>query len=80
YKELFGNRDYRTDREITDNTLQLYAEFGISDKTTLFTNIPFKMVKSGNPTFNTAITSEGSESSLGNVQLGVKQIFTIKIG
>ena len=75
YKELFGNPDYSTDREITDNTLQLYAEFGISDKTTLFTNIPFKMVKSGNPTFNTAITSEGSESSLGNVQLGVKHNF-----
>ncbi len=75
YTELFGNPDYGTDREITDNTLQLYAEYGVSDKTTLFANVPFKMVKSGNPTLNTAITPEGSESSLGNIQLGVKHNF-----
>ncbi|CAM1357773.1 transporter [Tenacibaculum xiamenense] len=75
YTELFGNPDYGTDREITDNTLQLYAEYGVSDKTTLFANVPFKMVKSGNPTLDVAIIPEGSESSLGNIQLGVKHNF-----
>ncbi|SEC42419.1 hypothetical protein SAMN04489761_2954 [Tenacibaculum sp. MAR_2009_124] len=75
YSELFGNPDYATDREITDNTLQLYTEYGLSDKTTLFGSVPLKMVQSGNPTLNIAITPEGSETSLGNIQLGVKHNF-----
>lgn len=79
YDELFGNPDYATERKITDNTLQVYAEYGITDKTTLFGNIPLKMVKSGDLVSQTVLpipfTTASSETSLGNIQLGVKHNF-----
>ncbi|CAA0161694.1 conserved exported hypothetical protein [Tenacibaculum maritimum] len=79
YDELFGNPDYPIDRKITDNTVQLYGEYGITDKTTLFGNIPLKMLKSGDLVnkniSRTPITSEGTETSLGNIQVGIKHQF-----
>ncbi|WP_299132820.1 hypothetical protein [uncultured Tenacibaculum sp.] len=79
YDKLFGNPDYNTERKITDNTLQLYGEYGISDKTTLFANIPLKMVQSGDIAGQTLLpipfTTKESTSSIGNVQFGVKHNF-----
>lgn len=79
YTELFGNPDYNTERKITDNTLQLYAEYGISDKTTLFASLPYKMVESGELVAPSVLalpfTRQESQSSLGNIQLGVKHNF-----
>ena len=81
YDKVFGNPEYDTQRQITDNTLQLYGEFGITDKTTLFANVPLKMLKSGDfskdmtlvlPTFT---TTEATETTLGNIQFGVKHNF-----
>lgn len=34
YTGIFGDPDYNTERNITDNTFQLYGEYGLSDKTT----------------------------------------------
>lgn len=79
YSELFSNPKRTTERELSDNTLQFYGEVGLSDKTTLFTNIPLKFIKSGdiaNPKAGVPVnTSEGSETSLGNIQLGIKHNF-----
>ena len=79
YTELFGNPDYSTERKITDNTLQLYGEFGLSDKTTLFASVPLKMVKSGDLVSQSVLalpfTRPESKTALGNVQLGVKHNF-----
>ena len=77
YSTLFGNPEYNTERKINDNTLQFYAEYGLSDKTTLIANLPFKMVASNEVTSPsiTPFTTEDSQSSLGNVQLGVKHNF-----
>lgn len=81
YDKVFGNPEYDTQRQITDNTLQLYGEFGITDNTTLFANVPLKMLKSGDfskdmtlvlPTFT---TTEATETTLGNIQFGVKHNF-----
>ena len=77
YSTLFGNPEYNTERKINDNTLQLYAEYGISDKTTLIANLPLKMVASNevtSPTI-TPFTTEDSQTALGNIQLGIKQNF-----
>ncbi|CAM1341259.1 transporter [Tenacibaculum amylolyticum] len=80
YSELYGNPDYSSEREISDNTLQLYAEYGLSDKTTLIANLPLKLVASNDLVTATAtpITTEESLTSLGNVQLGIKHNFLNK--
>lgn len=79
YNALFGDPDYNTEREITDNTLQFFGEYGLSDKTSLLVNIPFKMIKAGDLTSPsiTAIplTSSATESSLGNIEIGLKHNF-----
>lgn len=77
YSELFAKEDaIATNRKINDNTLQLYAEYGLSDKTTLIANVPLKLVSSGDLVDNAInITTESSLTTLGNIQLGVKHNF-----
>ena len=84
YNKVFGNPEYDTQREITDNTLQLYGEFGITDNTTLFANVPLKVLKSGDFSkdmslaLSTFRTTKATETTLGNIQLGVKHNFINK--
>lgn len=77
YTELFAKEDaFSTNREISDNTLQLYAEYGLSDKTTLIANVPLKLVSSGDLVDAAVnLTTESSLTSLGNIQFGVKHNF-----
>lgn len=79
YDEVFGDPDYNTQRKINDNSIQLYGEIGLNNKTTLFTSVPLKLLKSGEVTPNIGLiglsTDEGSQTSLGNIQLGVKHNF-----
>ncbi|MFT4800932.1 MAG: hypothetical protein ACI93N_000697 [Flavobacteriaceae bacterium] len=79
YTGIFGDPDYNTERKITDNTFQLYGEYGISDKTTLLLNVPFKNITSGDlskPEENDIIlTEEKNINAFGNVNLGVKHNF-----
>ncbi|WP_196887113.1 hypothetical protein [Aureivirga sp. CE67] len=78
YSRLFGTNDntYRTSRKITDNTLQIYAKYGITDKTTVLIDLPYKILKTGdivdNPTHPLTI-KEGDFSGLGNITVGVQQ-------
>lgn len=79
YTGIFGDPDYNTERKISDNTYQLFGEYGISDKTTLLLNIPFKNVSSGDLSKpeETVIplTDEKTINTFGNIELGVKQNF-----
>lgn len=79
YSSLYGNPDYNTEREISDRTLQFFGEYGLSDKTSLLVNIPFKMIETGSLTSPsiTAIplTSSATESTLGNIEIGLKHNF-----
>ncbi len=75
YSELYGKNQGRIPRKITDNTLQLYSEFGLSDKTTLIASIPLKMVKTGELTVPFTALTEESKMSLGNIQVGIKHNF-----
>lgn len=79
YTSLFNRQDesIETSRNIIDNTLQLYGEYGVSDKVTLVASIPYKILKSGdlNPNYqipNTDIPSATSVNAFGNIQLSVK--------
>lgn len=75
YDEVFGDPEYNTDREVTDNTLQLYGEYGLTAKTTLLLNLPIKFIKTGDVVNGTAFISEDSKSSFGNIAFGVKHQF-----
>lgn len=75
YDEVFGDPDYQTDREITDNTLQLYGEYGISNKTTLIVNLPIKFISTGDVVNGSAFITEDSKSAFGNVSVGLRHQF-----
>jgi len=75
YDEIFGDPDYETDREITDNTLQLYGEYGLSNKTTLIVNLPVKFISTGDAVNATPFIAEESTSALGNVSVGLRHQF-----
>lgn len=74
YTSLYGDPGYSTERKITDNTIQLYSEYGVSDKTTVVLSLPIKAIKAADLVDASAnpLTSEGSESALGNITVGVK--------
>lgn len=79
YSELFGDPDYNTEREITDQTYQVFATYGITDQTTLIVHLPIKSIKTGNLTSIgniIPITMSGSETALGNLQVGIKHNFS----
>jgi hypothetical protein len=76
YTDIFGNPDYSTEREITDNTLQFYGEYGLNDKTTLILNIPLKFIETGNLVGSSApLTTATTKTSLGNMELGIRRNF-----
>lgn len=78
YNTLFGDPDYNTEREITDQTLQFFAEYGLTDKTSLLLNIPFKMIETGaldTQIFRPASTTSATENTLGNIKFGIKHNF-----
>ncbi len=77
YDTLFGDPDYKTERKTTDNTFQFYGEYGLSDKTTLLVNLPLKLISISDDidTATSNFTEEGSKTSLGNLELGIKHNF-----
>ncbi|MBX2841555.1 MAG: transporter [Flammeovirgaceae bacterium] len=60
-------------RKVTDITLQLYHEHGISDKLTIVGNVPFKLVSTGDEIvalgFSGDTIPSGSLSGFGNISL-----------
>jgi hypothetical protein len=79
YDTLFGASNSNTERETTDNTLQFYSEYGLTDKTTLLLNIPLKFITTNNLTTPIPLiapnTTAGSKTALGNITFGVKHNF-----
>ena len=82
YSTLIGEPDYNTEREITDRTIQFFAEYSLSSKTSLLVNIPFKMISTGDLAIMSginvlppAITISDTKNSLGNIEVGIKHNF-----
>lgn len=71
YDKLFAKTEKELPNKVSDNTIQFYGEYGLTDKTTLLVNLPFKMT-----TLNTAISGSVNNNSLGNIQIGVKHNFS----
>ncbi|MEM8891938.1 MAG: hypothetical protein AAGD28_28420 [Bacteroidota bacterium] len=62
-------------REVANSDLGIYAIYGLTDKITLFSHLPFKYVASREATdslYNPTLLEEGSLFGLSNYQLGVK--------
>ena len=62
-------------REIANSDVGIYAIYGLTDKLTLFSHLPFKYVASREATdslYNPTLLEEGSLFGLSNYQLGVK--------
>ena len=83
YNTLFGNPDNTLNGEISDNTIQFYGEYGLSNTTTLILNLPYKYITLNNY-LNPAIDCIGDCSkddntfALGNVEIGIKHNFSKK--
>ena len=88
YSSVAGNSKYNNTgdplelvRKVSDITLQLYHEQGISDKLTIVGNLPIKFVSTGNEIVSTGFSGNtlpsGNLNRLGNVSLsaiyGLKQ-------
>ena len=80
---LYSNRDgvdqIDLPREVTDNTLQFYGEYGLTDKLTLSTSIPLKILETSDEVLDTNffqdVLESGSLTSLGN--LSVSAIYAL---
>ena len=79
YHELFGDPDYTINGELTDNTVQLYGEYGITNKTTLLINVPYKIIKHKELVNSCLIgpcpEHTNNKTALGNIEIGVKHNF-----
>ncbi len=78
YNEIFGDPDYFTSGNITDRTYKIYGEYGLTNKSSLLVNIPFKNITLNEYQLcnaNNCVGENYSESSFGNVSLGVKHNF-----
>lgn len=80
YNTFFGDPNYEVPSEITDNTIQFYGEYGISDKTTLIVNLPLKLITINDfedPRIDCGgdCSRDFSNIALGNVEFGIKHNF-----
>jgi len=80
YTDIFGDPDYKTFGEITDNTIQFYGEYGFSDKTSLIVNLPLKLISINDfedPRIDCGgdCSEDFKESALGNLEIGLKHNF-----
>lgn len=72
YSNTGGIDEIDLNREVTDHTLQLYGEYGLSDKLTLSTSIPLKIVETSDEVLDGAfpnLLESGSLTSLGNISV-----------
>jgi len=84
YDEFFGDPDYSINGKISDNTIQLYNEYGITDNTTLLINVPLKLISVKYLNYiDAAVNCFGdcsenindNKTSLGNIEIGIKHNF-----
>ena len=80
YDTLFGEPDYGNFGIYTDNTIQLFGEYGLTDKTTLVVNVPLKLIsiKDFNDPRISCVgdcSQDFNETSFGNIEIGLKHNF-----
>lgn len=79
YDELFREhgKDFRTGREITETSFELYGEHGLAGGWTLVGTLPFRSVEGGssqgNATIQPVTIEKDDLTALGNVVVGVRK-------
>ena len=78
YSTLFGDPEFNIDGKISDNTLQFYSEYGLTNNTTLIINLPLKAISFDQDVI--CVTApcpslKHNEFSLGNIEIGLKHNF-----
>lgn len=70
------NIAYAARRRISEQTLQLYGEYGVSYHTTVWCSVPWRIMRSGEPVLTPQpVTEAGRISGLGNASLAVRQSY-----
>jgi hypothetical protein len=80
FDKNFPDDTRNLEREITENAVQFYGEYGITSKTTVWAAVPFRFMKSGDNVGggpNPPVTA-GTLSGFGNVTVAVRQNFLSK--
>lgn len=84
YDAIFSNSDQKLFGTYSDNTIQFFGEYGLSDKTSLVINLPFKLISVNDfkdPTVNCDENCDENynNNSLGNIAFGIKHNFSKNI-
>ena len=83
YKTLFGDPNYSVPGKISDNTIQFYSEYGLSSKTSLLLNLPYKSITFKSTRTIVCVTSPCpgvieetyKKNDFGNIEIGIKHTF-----
>lgn len=80
YDTLFGDPDKSVFGTYSDNTVQFFGEYGLSDKTSLVVNLPLKLISIKDfedPRIDCIgdCSKDFSDTALGNISLGLKHNF-----
>ena len=80
YDAIFSDSDQNLFGTYTDNTIQIFEEYGLSDKTSLLINVPIKLISVSNfedPRIDCAedCGKDYDNNTLGNISLGLKHNF-----
>lgn len=80
YDTLFGEPDQNLFGNYSDNTVQFFGEYGLSDKTSLVVNLPVKLISVKgfeDPRIDCSgdCGKDYSNNSLGNISFGLKHNF-----
>lgn len=79
-KLIIGNKPLLSlNRSVSDNSLQYFAQTGITDKLDIFVIFPYKFLESGNKKLTAnSILSSGSLNSFGNIEGGLQYLLSQK--
>ena len=80
YNTLYGSPEKVLNGNVTDNTIQFYTEYGITDKTTLIVNAPIKLISQKDISLicvgiAPCGTIDNNKTALGNIEIGIKHNF-----
>jgi hypothetical protein len=83
YDTLLGDPDYSIPGEISDNTIQFYSEYGLSEKTSLLLNLPYKSITFKSTRTIVCITTPCpsvieetyEKNDFGNIEIRIKHNF-----
>jgi len=79
YNDIFESKNdlnIPLDREVSENTFQLYGEYGLSSGTTLTASLPVRFLKNGDyipNNYASPETREGTLTGFGNASLGIRR-------